>query len=127
MSVYRYESATPEQRALGWPWWCIHHDVKLEILSEPVENRVRAIRETKAPHERETRLRAMRPLIGPLPAKLTEAYAAYQQAYEAWAKADAALAKACAAHQPEIDALFAIECADVPWGPGGLVFPEEAK
>ena len=173
MTVYLYETATPEQRAIGWPWWCIHHEVKLEALTEPVENRVRAIRETKAPHERETRLRAMRPLIGPLPAKLTEAYvawrqasaarqqadAAWGQAYVAWRQADAAWRQADAAwqqasaarqqasaarqqadaawgqadaawrqalkeHAPEIEALFAIECADVPWGSDGLVFPE---
>ena len=173
MSVYRYESATPEQRALGSLWWCIHHDRKLEPLTEPIESRVACIRTQKAEHERETRLRALRPCLGPLPTSLAKAYAARAkayaawdkadaartEAYAAWDKADAALAKADAAwtkayaawtkadaartkayaawdkadaalqqalkdHAPEIDALFAIECADVPWGPDGLVSPE---
>jgi hypothetical protein len=157
-----YELATPEQRALGSLWWCIHHEVILEPLTEPIENRVRFIRERKAAHEVETRLRAMRPVKGPLPMEVQQAGAAWQQAYAAWRQAGAAWQQAGAAwqqayaawqqayaawqqayaayqqadaawrqalreHAPEIDALFAVECADVPWGPDGLVFPESGK
>jgi hypothetical protein len=180
---YPYELATPEQRALGSLWWCIHHEVILEPLTEPIENRVRFIRERKAAHEVETRLRAMRPVKGPLPMEVQQAGAAWQQAYAAWRQAGAAWQQAGAAwqqayaawqqayavyhqayaawqqayaawqqayaaweqayaawrqagaawqqalreHAPEIDALFAVECADVPWGPDGLVFPESGK
>jgi hypothetical protein len=184
---YPYELATPEQKAIGSLWWCIHHGVKLEPLTEPIENRVAYIREGKAEHERETRLRAMRPVVGPLPPPLVQAYAALEQAgtaqvraraawelaYEAWKQAFAAQVRARAAwelayaaqkqayeaawgqayaaqkqayeareqafaaqkqayaaweqalkdHAAEIDALFAVECADVAWGPDGLVFP----
>ena len=114
---YPYELATPEQKAIGAPWWCIHHAVRMEPLSEPIENRVRYIREAKEGHEVETRLRAMRPVVGPLPAAVARAYADWQKACADWQKADAG-------HAAEIDALFAAECADVPWGPDGLVFPE---
>lgn len=102
MTPYHYESATQEQRALGSLWWCIHHNRKLEALTEPVENRVRAIRETKAPHEQETRLRALRP-------------------------ASVALASASKAYDEAVASAWAAECADVPWGPNGLVFPEVTR
>lgn len=142
---YPYESATPEQKAIGSLWWCIHHDIKLEPLTESIENRVRVIRETKAAHEQETRLGALRPVLGPLPTTLMQAYTAYQQAYAVWRQANAPYEQAGAAyeqayavwlqadaawqqalndHAAEIDVLFAVECADVPWGPDGLVFPE---
>jgi hypothetical protein len=183
MTPYPYELATPEQRAIGSLWWCIHHQIKLEPLTEPVENRVKAIRETKAAHEQETRLRAMRPVIGPIPepvqqasaaywqasaacqqadaacqqasAAWQQAYAAYWQAYAAWQQADtacqqadaayqqasaawqqayaaywqayAAWQQALAGHATEVDALFAVECADVQWGPEGLVFPKPER
>ena len=110
MTPYPYELATPEQRKVGSPWWCVHHEVRLEHLTEPVENRVAYIRSGKAAHEVETRLRAMRPVVGPLPPALQKASADWQKAY--------------ADHAAEIDALFAAECADVPWGPDGLVFPD---
>ena len=117
MTPYPYELATPEQRAIGSPWWCVHHAVRLEPLTEPIENRVAYIRSSKAAHEVETRLRALRPVVGPLPPAVQKADADRQ-------KADADLQKADADHAAEIHALFTVECADVPWGPGGLVFPQ---
>jgi hypothetical protein len=187
---YPYELATPEQCVLGSLWWCIHHEVMLEPLTEPIVNRVTFIRECKANHEVETRLRAMRPAVGSFPEAVVQANAACQQADvacqqadAAWEQANAAYRQASAAcqqanaacqqasaacqqanaacqqanaacqqanaayrqanaayrqasvayrqalreHAPEIDALFAVECADVPWGPDGLVFPEKGK
>ena len=113
MTPYPYELATPEQKQPGSPWWCIHHEVKLEPLSEPIENRARYIREAKAEHEIETRLRAMRPVTGALP--------------EPMRRVDAEWRRVDSEHAAEIDALWAVECADVPWGPDGLVFPEVAR
>jgi len=128
---YPYESATPEQKAIGSPWWCIHHAVKLELLTEPIEERATYILHAKAEHERETRLRAMRPVIGALPPALAKAYEDWRKAGADWLKANEDWQKACADwqkayadHASEIDALFAVECADVPWGPDGLIFPE---
>ena len=131
MTPYPYELATPEQRAIGSPWWCVHHAVRLEHLTEPIENRVAYIRSDKPAHEVETRLRAMRPVVGPLPPALQKAYADWRKASADWWKADADWRKAYADwreahadHAAEIDALFAAECADVPWGTDGLVFPQ---
>ena len=178
MTPYPYQLATEKQKALGSPWWCIHHNVRLELLREPIENRVKAIRQTKAPHERETRLRALRPLIGRLPAALDNADAKREKAYDEWKKAyakrekaydekdnaewekaydekdnadaewekaydewnkaydewekaaakwrraNAERKKAYKSHAAEVDMLWAAECADILWGPGGLIFPE---
>ena len=114
---YPYESATPEQRAIGSFWWCIHHGIKLEPLAEPIEIRVRYIREGKAAHEVETRLRAMRPVAGALPEPVQRVNAELRRVSDEWRRV-------YAEHAAEIDALFAAECADVPWGPNGLVFPK---
>ena len=124
MTPYPYELATPEQRAIGSPWWCVHHAVRLEHLTEPVENRAAYLRSLKPSHEVETRLRALRPVVGQLPPALVKAYADRQKAVADWRKAYADWREAHADHAAEIDALFAAECADVPWGPGGLVFPQ---
>ena len=166
---YPYETATPEQKAIGSMWWCIHHGVMLEPLTEPIERRAEYILSEKAEHERETRIRAMRPVVGPLPAVIVKANADWQKAHADWRKANADLQKAItdwrkadadwqkadadrqkadadwqkanadlqkadsdqrkanADHLAEINALFAVECADVVWGPNGLIFPEVAR
>ena len=142
---YPYETATPEQKKLGSLWWCIHHNAgKLEILVEPIENRVEFIREIKPRCEIETRLRAMRPVVSPLPEQLDKALAEWEKAWaeldkaraeqgkawaeweKAWAEGEKAWAegeKARAEHREAIDAAFAADCPDVKWGPDGLVFP----
>ena len=143
--TYPYETATPEQRRIGAWWWLIHHGVRLERLTEPVEDRVAYIRTNKSPHEIEPRLCGMRPVVGPLPAAVVEATAARDKAYAkakaalneadaalakvgaAHAKANPAVDKALAAHGAEIEALFRKECPDVQWGPDGMVFPQETK
>lgn len=124
MVAYPYELATPEQRQLGSLWWCIHHRVKLQSLTEPVENRVSHIREHKPEHEVETRLRAMRPVKGALPVAVVKAHADWEKAQADWLKAYADWRKHLSDHADEIDALFVAECHDVAWGPEGLVFPE---
>ena len=173
---YPYETATPEQRALGSLWWCIHHDRKLEPLTEPIERRVESIRLTKASHERETRLRALRPAsvalapawkaydealasaskayheaVAPARKAYDEALASASKAYDealapaskaydealapalkaydeavapAWKAYHEAVASARKAYDEALASAWAVECADVPWGLGGLVFPE---
>ena len=59
----------------------------------------------------------MRPVTGALPEPM-------QRVYAEWQRVDAELQRVDAEHAAEIDALWAVECADVPWGPDGLVFPE---
>ena len=141
MTPRPYELATPEQKQPGSPWWCVHHQVRLEPLTEPIENRVRYIRENKFEHEVETRLRAMRPVTGALPEPVQRVNAEWQRVVAEWQRVvaewqrvyaelqrvDAERQRVYAEHAAEIDALWAAECADVPWGPDGLIFTEVAK
>ena len=109
---YPYQRATKAQRKLGTLWTWIHHQVPLEGLTEPVENRVRCIKTQKPEHERATRLRAMAPFTGRLPAPVRRASAAWEKASAAWEKADAAREKADAAWEK---AHAALEKADAAW------------
>ena len=117
--------------------WHVHHDVLIEPLTEPIEVRQEYIRRYKPEHEIETRLRLLKPAVGPLPAAYAKkAWAAYDKkaraayAKKAWAaydkKAWAAYEKAWAAYAPEIEALHAIECPDCPWD-GSSIFPTEQE
>ena len=101
--------------------WHVHHDVLIEPLTEPIEVRQEYIRRYKPEHEIETRLRLLKPAVGPLPAAYAKkAWAAYDK--KAWA----AYEKAWAAYAPEIEALHAIECPDCPWD-GSSIFPTEQE
>ena len=99
--------------------WHVHHEVLVEPLTEPIENRIAYIKAYKPRHEQATRLRLLRIVKGELPA----AYAARDKAYAARDKADAARDKAYAARDkadadnlPAILALHAVECEpDCPW------------
>src|SRR3990167_3392077 len=126
------------------PMFWIHHAKKLpdgrimplEVLTEPLENRIAYIKVEKPEHERAVRLHAMRPVVGRLPepvlaalSQFDKARAERDRACAEWDKAraerDRACAerdRACAAHYSEIMALHAIECADVRWDENGLIF-----
>ena len=105
----------------------VHHDTLLEPLTEPMEARARYIRTNKPPHEIETRLRLMKPLIGRLPeldkacAVWNKARAERDKACVEWTKARVEWTKACA--QPSVLALHAKECPNCPWD-GRTIFPE---
>src|SRR3990167_8793672 len=141
---YPYQRATKAQQKIGTLWCWLHHEQPLEILTEPPEVRADYIRAHKLTHEIATRLRAMRPFTGVLPAPVRRAYAARAQAYAAlakagaalakayaalaqagaaWAEADAALAKALVDHAPAVEAAVRACCSDVEWNARGLVFP----
>ena len=119
------------------PMFWIHHAKKLpdgrimplEVLIEPVENRIAYIKVEKPEHERAVRLHAMRPVKGQLPEPVLAALSWFDKARVEWEKArderDKARVewdKACAACYSEIMALHAIECADVRWDENGLIF-----
>ena len=87
-------------------YWHIHHDILLEPLTEPIENRIQFIKVNKPKNEVETRLRLMKPVRGKLP-KLDKARAEWDKA-----RAD-----------PKVLALHAKECPDCPWD-GRTIFPE---
>lgn len=135
---YPYELATKAQRKIGSLWWCIHHKLMFEPLTEAIENRVKCIRTKKPEHEQETRLRAMRPVKGPLPKALVEAnkrrveeckrwYEAdkrREKEYKRWDEAHKRWDRAFVVLRSKIEALFRMECPDVKWD-NELVFPEE--
>ena len=152
---YPYQRATKAQQKIGTLWCWLHHQKPLEILTEPPENRAHYIEANKPAHEIATRLRAMRPFTGVLPAPVRRAHAAWVKADAAWAqahaawvkadaawaqaraawaqaraalvKADAAWAKALVAHAPAVEAAVRACCSDVEWNARGLVFPAPGR
>ena len=112
------------------PMFWIHHAKKLpdgrimplEVLMEPVENRIAYIKVEKPEHERAVRLHAMRPVKGQLPEPVLAALSWFGKARDEREKARDERDKACAACYSEIMALHAIECADVRWDENGLIF-----
>lgn len=125
--------------------WHVHHEVLMEPLTEPIENRIAYIKGRKPATEVPTRLRLMKKVNGKLPAAVVKAWDASDKARDAYVKArdahdkawDAsdkawdASAKARDAYDkayqdnlPAIEALHAKECPDCPWD-GKTIFPEE--
>ena len=54
--------------------WCIHHEIEMEKLTEPIENRISFILKYKATEELITRLDNLRPVISPVAIKAKKAY-----------------------------------------------------
>gem|GEM_PF-1547566 len=73
-------------------YWHIHHEVLVEALTEPLENRIKYIKEEKPEDEIELRLRLIKPVKGKLPSD--KANQARAEAYQAWDKANQARAEA---------------------------------
>ena len=86
------------------PMFWIHHAKKLpdgrimplEVLMEPVENRIAYIKVEKPEHERAVRLHAMRPVKGQLPEPVLAALSWFGKTCAELDKARAELDKACA-------------------------------
>ncbi len=74
--------------------WCCHHDMRLELLTEPAENRIQYILENKLMVEQITRLNNFRPVLSKLPAELDKARAEWDKARAELDKASAELVKA---------------------------------
>jgi hypothetical protein len=100
--------------------WHLHHDVLYEPLREPLENRIKYIREKKPAHEIEIRLRLMKPVKNP-PARLISAWETHKaeesrarEVYEA--ERSRILAEYIAEHGPGWEALkdvainYALNC-----------------
>jgi tryptophan 2,3-dioxygenase len=79
--------------------WHCHHEILVEPLTEPAENRIRFILSGKSEHEQALRLHLFRPFRGPIPAKLNKANADWQKAYADRQKAYADRQKAHADRQ----------------------------
>jgi len=83
--------------------WCCHHEIELEVLTEPPEKRIDYIMHENSSIERARRLYEFRPVLGKLPAELGKARVEWGKAYAEWGKAcaewdnaSAELGKACA-------------------------------
>jgi hypothetical protein len=78
--------------------WCCHHEILIEPLLDPPENRITYILHDKPEGERAIRLHNFRPARAVLPKAYAEAWKAYVEAWkacvEAW-KACAEVRKAC--------------------------------
>ena len=97
-----------------WPYWCCHHEVLAEIVTNPYE-RIGYILDNKPAHEIARRLAEFRPF-----ADRGLAWAEYERVCgPAWAKykrvRDLALA--------ELEKQHKIECPDSQWN-GKTIFPE---
>lgn len=75
--------------------WHVHHEKLWEVLTEPIENRIAYIKSDKPNSEQATRLRLLKPIIGPMPEKITVT---------------------------AMEALHKKECAGCPWD-GTTIFP----
>jgi hypothetical protein len=102
-------------------YWHVHHDLLLEPLTEPLENRIEYVRKYKPKEQLETRLKWLAPVKGKLPKALIETGKAYKKAWEACKKACdvnrawATYEKAWFKHKPELEALHAKEHPGCPW------------
>ena len=105
-------------------YWHIHHEVLVEALTEPLENRIKHIKENKPEDEIELRLRLIKPVKGKLPSEFIKAaqacdkaaqardkaYQTRDKAYQAWIKAYRALVKAYQDNIPAFEKLHKKEC-----------------
>src|SRR3990167_804996 len=76
---------------------CLHHEIHLEPLTDPIENRIAYILTEKPEEEQALRLRCLRPWTGRLSAEWEKARAEWGKAVAEWDKAWAELGKAWAA------------------------------
>ena len=119
-------------------YWHIHHEILVELLTEPLKNRIAYIKRNKPKGEIKLRLRLLRPVKGKLSKEVVKAdqardkayqardkaYQAWDKAYQAWDKADQARVKAIEKHKDEIEALHKKECPKCPWN-GKTIFPRK--
>src|SRR3990167_6081858 len=105
-------------------YWHIHHEILVELLTEPLKNRIAYIKRNKPKGEIKLRLRLLRPVKGKLSKEVVKADQARDKAYQARDKADQARDKAIEKHKDEIEALHKKECPKCPWN-GKTIFPRK--
>ena len=86
----------PSETTVDKPYWHIHHKLILEFATEPIENRIEYIRESKPRSEIALRLKLLKPVKGKLPAALHKAEAVLDKVLVAYDKAWVVLDKAWA-------------------------------
>ena len=127
--------------------WHIHHDVLVEELTEPIENRIEYIKKFKPKNEVKLRLKLLKVVKGELPKEFVEAwqkyYEAWQKYYETWQKyyetwqkhvearqkyyeAWQKYVKVYKKYESQILALHEKECPNCSWN-GKTIFSKEVK
>ena len=99
--------------------WHVHHNVLIELLTEPIENRIKYIKKFKPKNEIELRLKLLKVVKGELPKEFVEAGQKY---YETWQKYVEVYKK----YESQILALHEKECPNCPWN-GKTIFSKEVK
>ena len=83
--------------------WHVHHNILIELLTEPIENRIKYIKKFKPKNEIELRLKLLKVVKGELPKEFVEAWQEYNEArqkdVEAWQKYNEAWQKYYEARQ----------------------------
>ena len=109
--------------------WHLHHETLLEPVGkgcdyQTMKERRESIVRNKPSHEHETRLRLIRYVKGPLPAKILARTKAYVDDYEA-APYGSEMPRIVKGFTGKILALHAKECKDCPWEGRilGTIFP----
>jgi len=74
--------------------WHIHHEILVEPLTEPIENRIKFIKENKPKEEQPLRLKLLKEVKGEIPKSIVKARKAYVKARKACVKAGKACDKA---------------------------------
>jgi len=66
--------------------WHVHHNVLVEPLTEPIEDRIAYIKDEKPPKEVPLRLKLLKVVKGKLPEKFVEVWKTYDKVRKAWSK-----------------------------------------
>ena len=134
--------------------WHVHHNVLIELLTEPIENRIKYIKKFKPKNEIELRLKLLKVVKGELPKEFVEAwqkyYETWQEYVEVWQKYDKAKQKydeiwqeydearqkhneawheyieVCKKYESQILALHEKECPNCSWN-GKTIFSKEVE
>ncbi len=75
-------------------YWHVHHNVLVEVLTEPLENRTTYIDKHKPLEERKIRKQLLKPVKGQLPVAVEEAGQTYNKTWQAYDEAGRACDKA---------------------------------
>ena len=111
--------------------WHVHHNVLIELLTEPIENRIKYIKKFKPKNDNgliELRLKLLKVVKGELPKEFVEARQKYDED-EAWQKCVETWQEYVEVYkkdEPQILALHEKECPNCPWN-GKAIFSKEVK
>ena len=100
-------------------FWHIHHNILAE-WSNDINERVKAIKDTKPKNEIPIRLKLLKKVKGKLPKEFIEAYKALDKAYKAWDKAYKAWEKSW--NSKQLIELHNKECGCKEWNGKEIVF-----